>query len=241
MDPKLAAVYGTAPVNETDVEALATAELASKLAAADELDVSGMSDEEAESLAASLLDSAEGAAEDEAPAEQEEAPAAEEAPAEEQEEKTAGDEVTAEQEKIAEADYLGRVMAHAYVAERREIEAAEKTAAAKTTVKVAAKKDDKKSGKVAAHLKMKKASTEAAPTEELSSLDQLAQLRALEILKENGIDPNAAPEETEKEASMNEDQAAQLAAKVEERATALLIANGYEFEAPEAAAPTDEK
>lgn len=249
MDPKLAMVYGTAPVNETDVEALATAELATKLAAADEIDVDGMSDAQAEELAQELLGGNSTAEEGgEEPAATEE-PAVEE-PAAEEEEKTAGDETTPEQEKIAEADYLGRVMAHAYVNERKEIEKAAaaavakpKTASDKTTVvkpiaKTAAKKDPK-DGKVMAALKSKKASAEA-PVEEpkMSALDTLAQQRALEILKENGIDP-AAEQETEKKSSMNEEQAALLAAKVEERAQALLVSQGYEFKTEEA--PTEEK
>lgn len=139
MDPKLAEAYKTNQADETDVEALATAALAEKLAAADEVNVDGMSDDEAEALAAQLLEGSE----EQAPAEE---PAAEAQPADEGE-KTAGAEgeqaeepkLTPEQEKIAEADYLGRVMAHAYVAERREIE---KEAAAKA--KTASKLDNLK-------------------------------------------------------------------------------------------------
>lgn len=244
MDSKLAEAYGTAPVNEVDLEALATAELATKLAAADEIDVDGMSDERAEELAAELLGGSEEGGE-EPPTEE---PAVEEAPVEE--EKTAGDATTPEQEKIAEADYLGRVMAHAYVNERNEIEKAAaaakpKTASDKTTVvKTAGKKDkagDK--GKVMAALKAKKASAEVpaeVPAEEqVSALDRLAQIRAAEILKENGIDPSAEPE-TEKKSSINEEEAALLHAKVEERAQALLVSQGYEFKTNEEA-PTEEK
>src|SRR5687767_1800821 len=107
MDPKLAEVYKTNQPDEADVEALATAALAEKLASADEVDVSGLSDEEAEALASQIL-------EGEKPAEEPQA----EGDKPEGEEKTAGEEpaegeeLTPEQEKIAEADYLGRVMAH---------------------------------------------------------------------------------------------------------------------------------
>jgi hypothetical protein len=251
MDPKLAEVYKTNQADETDVEALATAALAEKLASADEVDVSGLSDDEAEALAAQILEGDE--------------------PAAEGEEKTAGEELTPEQEKIAEADYLGRVMAHAYVAERREIEkeaskmdavregvnnlkgavamtgaaASKKMDAAKAGAKAAkgkvmehVGKHSKKymggaaaaigAGGFAAGRKSKKASAEQpAETEErMSALDTLALARAHEILKEHGIDPNAE-QETEKKSSINEEQAALLQEKVNERAMAMLADAGY--------------
>jgi hypothetical protein len=262
MDPKLAEVYKTNQADETDVEALATAALAEKLASADEVDVSGLSDDEAEALAAQIL-------EGEAPAEEPQAEGDE--PAAEGEEKTAGEELTPEQEKIAEADYLGRVMAHAYVAERREIEkeaskmdavregvnnlkgavamtgaaASKKMDAAKAGAKAAkgkvmehVGKHSKKymggaaaaigAGGFAAGRKSKKASAEQpAETEErMSALDTLALARAHEILKEHGIDPNAE-QETEKKSSINEEQAALLQEKVNERAMAMLADAGY--------------
>lgn len=223
MDSQLAKVYGTDQVDETDVEALATAELATKLAAADEINVEGMSDEEAEALASEILNAG---TEEETPAEE---PAEEVAQEQEEGEKTAGEEaeLSPEQEKIAEADYLGRVMAHAYHHERKEIE---KSAAAKPVVKTAAKKDG---GKVMGHLKMggkaKKASAEEAETKEekVSALDQLAQARVQEILKENGIDPNA---ESEKQSSVDDEKVALLQDKVNERAAAMLADMGYTFE-----------
>lgn len=141
MDPKLAEVYQTNQPDESDVEALATAALAEKLAEADEVNVDGLSDDEAEALASQILDGDSGSADAQDEGEPEAEAAAEE-PAAEGEEKTAGEEgeqLTPEQEKIAEADYLGRVMAHAYVAERKEIE---KEAAAKS--KTASKVDNLK-------------------------------------------------------------------------------------------------
>lgn len=223
MDAKLAQVYGTNQADETDVEALATAALAEKLAAADEVNVDGMSDEEAEALASQILD---GDSKEEPPAEDDKA----EDEGAEGEEKTAGEkETTPEQEKVAEADYLGRVMAHAYVQERKSIEASEKTASTKTaSTKVAGK------GKVMEHLKEGKKKKASAEGEEqkLSALDQLAQARALEILKENGIDPNAeAPaEDTEKKSSVDDEKIALLQEKVNERAAAMLVEAGYKFE-----------
>jgi len=108
MDPKLAEIYGTN--QEADLEKLAAAELAEGLANDDQLDTDGMTEEELEAVAQEVLNaSAEGDEGGEEggniDGEQEKVSAAEEA-----------------QEKLAEADYLGRVMAHSYVNELRNIE-----------------------------------------------------------------------------------------------------------------------
>lgn len=268
MDAKLAEAYKTNQADETDTEALATAALAEKLAASDEINVDGMSDDEAEALASELL----GTTAEETPAEE---PAAEEAP-EEEGEKTA-EELTPEQEKIAEADYLGRVMAHAYAAERREIEknagkldnlkgAAAMAGAAASKHKDKAVKGAKAAGgKVLEHLKAhgkhmagagaagaaagavagrksKKASAEEVPAQEeqqVSALDQLAVARAEEILKEHGYE--APADEQEKKSSIDEDKAAQLAAKVEERAMAMIADAGIELEKVEETPAEEDK
>lgn len=98
MDPRLAEIYGT---NEDigDVEKTAAAELAEKLAEENGMDIDNMTAEDIEALAAEVL--------------------SEDAGYESDDSDEAG-------EKLAEADYIGRVMAHAYVQELREIE---KTAA----------------------------------------------------------------------------------------------------------------
>ena len=97
MDPTLAEIYGTNEMDEADVEKLAAAEAAQELADDDEIDPSEMTDEDVEAVAAEVL--AAGSEEEE-----------------EEEETTEGN------EKLAEADYMGRVMAHAYVQELRGIE-----------------------------------------------------------------------------------------------------------------------
>lgn len=263
MDAKLAEVYGTVATNESDVETLAAARMAEKLASADALDVSGMSDEEAEDLASQLLGD-DSAAADESTEENTEEEQTEEASENTEEEKTAGEEeLTPAQEKIAEADHLGRVMAHAYVQERKEIEKQAgrldglKGAAAITAGQAAAKAGKAKAGlksgagKVMDHMskhkkkyiagaastavaggaaavaakKMKKEAS-AEETEEISALDRLALARASEILKENGIEPA----EQEKQSSIDEDKAAQLAEKVQARAQEFLVEAGYSFE-----------
>jgi hypothetical protein len=112
MDQTLAALYGTNQ-EETDVEKLAAAELAEKLAADDSIDMSAMSDEELEQIAQGVLTHAEEQAEVTEPAEVE-------AAGEEQAE--VGEPTEEDFEKVSEADFLGRVMAHAFVHESREIE-----------------------------------------------------------------------------------------------------------------------
>jgi hypothetical protein len=94
MDPKLAELYGTNTVDENDIEKLAAAQLAEELGEGQELDINDLSPEDIEAMASEVLASEEGGGED-------------------------GDDA---QEKLAEADYLGRVMAHAYVQELRGIE-----------------------------------------------------------------------------------------------------------------------
>lgn len=102
MDPRLAEIYQT---NEdaADIEKTAAAELAEKLASDDELDVDNLSADELEALAQEVLSADEETTEEETETK--------EAAEEETEE---GEEKTAEAEKLAEMDYLGRVMAHAY-------------------------------------------------------------------------------------------------------------------------------
>jgi hypothetical protein len=96
MDPQLAAIYGTANVDEADLEKLAAAELAEGLANEEE-GTEDLTEEDLEAIAQDVLNGSDEGDE--------------------------GQEKTSEaQEKLAEADYLGRVMAHSYVNELRSIE-----------------------------------------------------------------------------------------------------------------------
>ena len=81
MDPQLAAIYGTNQ-DESDVEKLAAAELAEKLAADEELDVDGYSDEQIEALAQEALGELSEETEQEAAGEETEEAAVEEPEAE---------------------------------------------------------------------------------------------------------------------------------------------------------------
>jgi len=106
MDPRLAEIYGTNSEEQTqDTEKVAAAQLAEKLAGDESLNLDGMSEDQIEALAQEVLSQEK---------DQEQEAATEEA-AEETEEKQAS-------EKLAEADYLGRVMAHSYVQELKNIE-----------------------------------------------------------------------------------------------------------------------
>jgi hypothetical protein len=100
MDPTLAEIYGTNQTDEADVEKLAAAELAAELTDDGDADIEGLTEEQLEEVAAEVM----------ASGDENEEEAAVEEPAEEM------------QEKVAEADHLGRVMAHAFVQESREIE-----------------------------------------------------------------------------------------------------------------------
>jgi hypothetical protein len=113
MDKTLAEIYGT---NQSDdQEKLAAAAAAEELTEDGALDLEGLTEEDLEAVAAEVLEaSAEGEAETEEVEESDE------------EEKTASEEDL--EEKVAEADQMGRIMAHAYVQELRSIE---KTAGAK--------------------------------------------------------------------------------------------------------------
>jgi hypothetical protein len=264
MDAKLAEIYGTNTPEEGDVEKLAAAELAEKLAGDESMDLSELEPEQIEALAAQVLAGEDGQSEDE-----------------EEEEKTAGDESS---EKVAEADYLGRVMAHAYVQELRGIDkeagvkdmagkvgkfVADKARAAGGGVKKGATwaKDKTVAGAKKGYAGAKagaKASKEhvgrnkgkyglgagaaagaaggyAAGKKKkasgASALDTLAEQRALEILRESGIDVDAEGEV--KEASISEEQAAVLQQAVEARAVEMLEANGYTFQGEETEEETE--
>lgn len=113
MDPRLAEIYGTnADTEQTqDTEKVAAAQLAEKLAGEDSLNLENMSGEDLEALAQEVL-AADGATE------------ATEEKNEESDESEESEETTDKEasEKLAEADYLGRVMAHSYVQELKNIE-----------------------------------------------------------------------------------------------------------------------
>jgi len=137
MDEKLAAIYGTGQQAEAedDLEKTAAVELLMKLAADQDIDLNQCSDEQIESMLSELMKTAESDEDKKADGEECKEGEGDESRPESSESKEskegAGDESRPEskesssespEEKVAEADYLGRVMAHAYVQELRSIE-----------------------------------------------------------------------------------------------------------------------
>ena len=108
MDQFLAEYYGTAQPAQDDTEKTAQVELFVKLAAAEGIDLNQLSDAQVEKLYADTFSKT--ASEDEGEKDEKK----EEAREEHEEKKAAA-------EKFAEADQMGRIMAHAYVQEMRKI------------------------------------------------------------------------------------------------------------------------
>lgn len=255
MDPRLAEIYGTN--EEADVEKVAAAELAEKLAEGEDLDLDSMTPDQVEALAQEVLsadEETETAEETETETEE-----TEESPSEEDGEKVAAAE-------FEQADFLGRVMAHSFVNECKSIEKEasyphsqmKKTLAdkakgafgklkgrasgmkekAKSTATGAAFDWGRKSGKDKAKTVGKAVGAAGAAglagygakkalEKKSSALDTLATERALEILKENGVELEAEQGGEEKKAAS---KAEILQQAVEARAIELLEAEGFKFE-----------
>lgn len=111
MDEWLAKVYGTGGQSE-DIEKTAQVEMLQKLAEQEGIDLDGLSAEQLESLSDEVFAEGEESGEE----------GGEEAGEEEGMEASGGDEEQL-QEKFAEADFLGRVMAHSYAQELQKIAA----------------------------------------------------------------------------------------------------------------------
>jgi hypothetical protein len=131
MDAFLAEYYGTnktASAPQEDLEKQASVELFLKLASESNIDLKSMPDTKVQELYDSWVSKTAAAAAAAAPA----APAAPAAEDDEEDEekkkheeaKKEHEEKKAAAEKVAEADFLGRVMAHSYVQEMRKIAAA---------------------------------------------------------------------------------------------------------------------
>jgi len=125
MDEQLAQIYGTNQSADDDLEKVAAAELLVKLAAENGINLDALSDQQVGELVTELYKAAEEAPPFPPAAEKKEEPKEEEkkeekeSPAEEKKEEEAKKEAS---EKVAEADFLGRVMAHSMVQELRTIE-----------------------------------------------------------------------------------------------------------------------
>lgn len=254
MDPRLAEIYGTN--EEADVEKVAAAELAEKLAEGEDLDLDSMTPDQVEALAQEVLSA--GADEETAEETTEEAETEEETASEDSEKVAAAE--------FEQADFLGRVMAHSFVNECKSIEKEAaypgsymkssmkdkakgvlsklkgKATAAKeragSTAAGAAFDWGRKSGKQKAKTVGKAVGAAGAAglagygakkalEKKSSALDTLATERALEILKANGVELEQAEDQGEKKAAS---KAEILQQAVEARAIELLEAEGFKFE-----------
>lgn len=130
MDPKLAAIYGTGITpqpEQSDLEKMAAAELLVKLAEEEGVDLDRFNDQEIASMITSLYKQAEETPAEEKKEEEKKEEKTSQFGAEHEKKETPAEEKKEEgekkeEEKVAEADFLGRVMAHAMVHELREIE-----------------------------------------------------------------------------------------------------------------------
>lgn len=257
MDAWLSQIYGTNNgAASDDLEKTAQAMLLEKMAQAEGIDLSGLSQDELDALAAEVITEEQPAAaaptagapvatkvaaettvtvkdgqgqlQAGAPAAAQPVAAQGQVPAAAAATEAAPAEELAKEAmaKFEEADFLGRVMAHAYTQEL------EKIAASKTAGEVPpqfAKKDEKEHEKKEEKEQEKKASTKLA-----SAIEKLALLRAREILTQNGINPDtgapvqAAPAAAAAPVAQPATQTIQQA--VDGRAMDMLKEAGYRFE-----------
>lgn len=197
MDQDIAAMYGTPSASTEDQEKVAEAQLFAKLAAENDINLAELTDEQvAELYTHTFAKQAEAAPEgDLEPAADDEtakvAAAAEQEFAAKQE----------WQEKVAEADKLGRIMAHSYVQEMNEIASAQgghaKVAGEMPAAFAAnAEKKEEGGGEDKKCEKCGKSDCDCAAAKdgdkEASAIDQLAGRHAVELAKEAGFDEEEA-------------------------------------------------
>lgn len=221
MNLDLAAIYNTPGAHTSeDQEKVAQFDLFSKLASDAGVDLSALSDDQV----AHLWNETMGKQAAEQPKEDKDA--------EEQEanEKKAAAEAEFAskkewQEKIAEADHLGRVMAHAYVHELNQIkQASEDKKDEKKDDDKDDDKDDKKGDKPMPPFMKKK---------ESSALDELAVIRAVELANASGFDVKEAAARVSAVATLGIGESTKIAAAqdvagaTEIRALEFLEAAGY--------------
>jgi len=239
MNEFLAEIYNTresigAPKDNSDVEKLAEAQLLDETLRAEGIDIDKLPGETILKLAHQLLGAdsalvksaqAEAYQGKETPAEEAKE---EEAKEEKGEEKPEGEKSASEEtfeEKVAQADFLGRVMAHSYWNEKSTIEKnAAMPEAFKKQIKKGDKKEPPKGGKPPFLAKKASADDKARP----SVIDILAEKRASEWATAHGL------VKTEQPAKPTDEE--KLAAAVDKRAFEMLTAAGIDVNAVEAAA-----
>ena len=180
MDAFLAQMYGndkTAAVQE-DTAKEASVDLFMKLAADQNIDLGKMSDEQVSALYNNWVK----AASEEEHEEHEKEEKKEHLEHKVEEAKKEHEEKKAAAEKLAEADTLGRVMAHSFVAELR------KVAAASEEEKKHEKKHEHEEHHKEEHHEKKEMPAFLKKHKEASALDQLAAVRAIKLASENNFD-----------------------------------------------------
>lgn len=248
MDQFLANFYGTNASEKTasaeDLEKEASVELFMKLASEQNIDLANMPDQQVQALYNSWVEKS-AQAQGGQPAAQTQKTAGEDEDKKKREEaeKEHGEKKAAA-EKIAEADFLGRVMAHSYAQELRKIAAAQNGEGAKTAGEMPeafrkaldAKKgeggDEKKDDKEEKKDDKKEAS--AASSKKASAIDELALHHAVKIAQAGGFDPAQAARKVAAVAelgllgeSTKVASAATVDGAVEVRALEFLEAAGY--------------
>lgn len=201
MDHDIAAMYGTPSASTEDQEKVAEAQLFSKLAAENDINLAELTDEQVTALYNHTFDKEAGAAPEAAP-EGDLEPAVDDETAKVA--AAAEQEFVAKQEwqeKVAEADKLGRIMAHSYVQEMNEIAAAQgghaKVAGempAAFAANAEKKKEEGGEGKKCEKCGKSDCDCPAAKDgdKEASAIDQLAGRHAVELAKTAGFDEEEA-------------------------------------------------
>lgn len=207
MDEQLAAIYGTGqPVayDQEDLQKTAAAELLVKLAAEQGVDLNQFSDQEIGEMITDLYKSAQEEGAPPFPPKKEEEGAKHEAEESPDKEKKEEEKEKEAQAKFAEADFLGRVMAHAMVQELNNI--------------------DKKAS-------AQPAPAQQPTADPNSALEKMAQKRAWEMAKEAGyVDDKGNLVVPQKPEQQKTAAASPLQQNVDVRALQILEAAGLPVE-----------
>jgi len=251
MDQFLAELYGTAKIASApepaadDLEKEAQARLFLKTASEQNIDLNALPEEKVAELFEAFVENLNAPVEETkvAAEDKKEEPSVAAAKKELEEKKAAA-------EKLAEADFLGRTMAHAYVDELQKIASAQAT----TQQKVAAmppallaamsgkkdeksddkKSDDKKDDEKKSDDKDEKSDKPNPFAKKASAIDSLAYSKAIELVKDAGFDVKEAADRLNAAATLNllgestkVASAQDLNTAVQVRALELLEAVGY--------------
>lgn len=183
--------YNTTSTQKTasaeDLEKQASVELFMKLAQDQNIDLASMPDAQVEALYASWVQKTAGAPAEKTAGEDDDKKKREAAEKELEEKKAA-------QEKVAEADFLGRVMAHAYAQELQKIASAKEAEMPEALRAAMAAKGDKKDEKKDDEDKKDEKKASALPTlsKRASAIEELAMTHAVKLAQDANFDTDEA-------------------------------------------------